>query len=399
MVFAFALVLVAIFRSTHTNVATMSRRDAPLSPTVADIAKNSSTPTILAVSTRGPSDDPSKKMMPIKGKPKSFPPLSSLVDAGLNGIPSGIRRDADVSWLLDWAVVGFPKCGTTTLMQSLNTPYDAAVVQKERCGLGNNDVAKLVWHLENDPFPKDPTIKRGIKCPKDLESKYTLINLAKYFPKTKIIVTVRHPILWFQSFYNFRAKNIFPRKMPPTTRAINGLQACRRSTDVCTYRANFHKFLARMGKTPLSSQEEMELLQPGWNMDEVVRSNAKVFLMHVSQLGDKNETRLNQFREDLRWFAGLDGEIRLESGKIVAEQVIQPEARRRMIDICSHKHDEVRQVLMKQARSASKWILRYFLSSPEVVVSSREHFVQLVRLWEFDPCDSDAFVKHNMTRW
>lgn len=150
-----------------------------------------------------------------------------------------------------------------------------------------------------------------------------------------------------------------------------------------------------MGKTPLSSEDELQLLQPGWKKNEVVPTKADLFLMHVSQLGDRNQTRLNRFREDLRFFLGLGGEIRIESGKIVAEEKIPPDVRKRMIDICSNEHNTVRQVLMKQARKASRWIINYLLNSPSVVVSSREFFIELVRLWEFDPCEQNS---NNMTR-
>lgn len=345
----------------------------------------------------------SMQIEPINGKPKSFPPLSRLIETSLDGTPSAMRRGVDVSWLLDFAVIGFPKCGTTTLMQSLNTPADAAVVQKERCGLGNDHIARLVWQLmEGDALPRDPTVKRGIKCPKNLESPSTLRNLAKYFPQAKLIVTVRHPVLWFQSFYNFRAKNIYPRKMPPTKRMIGGPGICRRAQNVCTDRAKFHKYLAHMAKTPLSSQEEIELLQPGWSRKEIVQTKAKLFLMHVSQLSDKNQTRLHQFREDLRSFTGLEGEIRIESGKIVTEQIIPPKVRKVFINVCSSEHDLVRQVLMKNARKASRWIINYLLKSPDVIVPEREYFIELVRQWELDPCEQNSsggmHMLSNMTR-
>lgn len=369
----------------------MSLRMAPVSATVGRAWEKMPPEGAVEESKIAQSDgfsDPTERM---HGTPKSFPPLSSLIETGLDGAPASVRRGVNVSSLLDFAVLGFPKCGTTTLMQSLDTPADAAVVQNERCGLGNDNVAKLVYQLvEGDSLPRDPTVKRGIKCPKDLESASALRNLAKYFPRTKLIVTVRHPVLWFQSFYNFRVKNTFSVRrqvMPPTKRMIGGQAICRRAQNVCTDRAKFHTYLAHMAKTPLSSLEEMELLQPGWNKNEIVRITAKLFLMDVSQLGDKNQTRLDKFREDLRSFTGLEGEVRIESAKIVAEEVIPQKIRKQMIDICSSENNLVRQVLMKHARKASKWIISYLLKSPDVVVSSRDHFIELIRLWEYDPCE------------
>ena len=42
---------------------------------------------------------------------------------------------------------------------------------------------------------------------------------------------------------------------------------------------------------------------------------------------------------------------------------------------------------MNVARKASLWIRRYFLSSPDVHVSSREHFEKLLERWMRDPCE------------
>lgn len=390
--FASALVLVAATGWIKTYKATLFIWDATAS---LEASARTSKDTLLEIGLEEfpeeQPDEPSKERPITKGKPSIFPPLPRLVEIGLNGKPSHIRGGVDVSWLLDFAVLGFPKCGTTTLMQSLNTPYDAAVAQDERCALGNNNPARLVWQLlEGDGLPKDPNIRRGIKCPKDLESVDTLKNLAEFFPKTKLIITVRHPVLWFQSFYNFRARNIFPRRMPPAERLIGGLAVCRRGHNVCTDRANFHRFLARLGKTPLSSKEELQLLPPGWNQKEVFRLESELFLIHVSQMGDKNSTRLDQFRQDLQSFAGLHGEIQLKNGKVAAEVNVTPQVQRNMIDICSTEHESLRQVLMKQAKKASIWIIDYLLKSPDVVVSSRKHFIDLVRQWKIDPCEQDS---------
>lgn len=190
--FASALVLVAAVGWIQSKTATLSPRAATLSGKVVTRTSKEKTPLLFGLFN-------SSKQARIEGKPDSFPPLSRLIETGLDGTPSAVRRGVEVDWLLDFAVLGFPKCGTTTLMQSLDTPDDAAVFQEERCALGNDNVARLVWQLlENDSLPRDPHFKRGIKCPKDLESPSALRNLAKYFPTTKLIVTVRHPVLWFE---------------------------------------------------------------------------------------------------------------------------------------------------------------------------------------------------------
>lgn len=58
------------------------------------------------------------------------------------------------------------------------------------------------------------------------------------------------------------------------------------------------------------------------------------------------------------------------------------------MNICDAKHDRLRAVLMDASRAASVWILKYFIASEDVVVSSREHFIQSLETWMDDPCDN-----------
>lgn len=63
-------------------------------------------------------------------EPTPRPPLASIVqDWNITGDPS---------WLLNLAVIGFPKCGTTTLMLHLESHPEVQMFTKERCDLGLN---------------------------------------------------------------------------------------------------------------------------------------------------------------------------------------------------------------------------------------------------------------------
>jgi hypothetical protein len=113
------------------------------------------------------------------------PPLESLVqDWHIVG---------DVSSLLNVAVVAFPKCGTSTLMEHLNTHPEIQMFTKERCDLGSHQETSVVRDLYNMPLDKPV---RGLKCPQQIESTAALESYQKYFPKTKLIVGTRHPVLW-----------------------------------------------------------------------------------------------------------------------------------------------------------------------------------------------------------
>jgi hypothetical protein len=74
--------------------------------------------------------------------------------------------------------------------------------------LGCNQQVKLIRDLYNmtrtvTEESSTQVVRRGIKCPGDLENTpLAMRNYEKFFPKTNYIVGIRHPVLWFESFYN-----------------------------------------------------------------------------------------------------------------------------------------------------------------------------------------------------
>lgn len=124
-------------------------------------------------------------------EPVPKPPFEAIVQ--------GWNVTGDASWLLDFAIVGFPKCGTSSLMFHLLRHPQVSTFEDERCEISYNQQVKLM----KDLYDKPPGSRRGIKCPMDLEStKLGMRNYDKYFPATDMIVGIRHPVLWFESFYN-----------------------------------------------------------------------------------------------------------------------------------------------------------------------------------------------------
>ncbi len=131
-------------------------------------------------------------------KSTSRPPLSSLIQ--------GWNVTGDVSWLLNYAIVGFPKCGTSTLMYhfagksneeiTTNNNKELYFYPHERCELAYNQQIRLIQDLYLQ-IPNTVAM-RGIKCPFNLENPMlSMINYKKYFPSTDFIVGIRHPILWY----------------------------------------------------------------------------------------------------------------------------------------------------------------------------------------------------------
>jgi len=108
--------------------------------------------------------------------------------------------------LLHFAIVGFPKTGTSTLMFYLrNHSQSIFMFPDERCELAWNQHVPLLKDIYKE---YQPNLQMGIKCPTNLEVDLALKNYKKFFPATKFIVGLRHPVRWFESFYNFRITNV-----------------------------------------------------------------------------------------------------------------------------------------------------------------------------------------------
>lgn len=308
------------------------------------------------------------------------PPLSALV--------KGDDVVGDVTWLLDFAIVGFPKCGTTTISRNLESV--ASLLVGERFDLVTNKTADLVESLYME-LPLGGNTKRGMKCPQDISSDNSLPNYARHFNRTNLIIGIRHPVLWFQSFYNFRVRNQPYKEMLHTDKLTRRCVAG--SQGICAWRANFHDFMSRLGKTPRSMEEEHLL---SLHLPPVPSPVGRVFLYELDQLGDSDAYRKAAFREDLRQFLGIEQQLpdmpHINTiGKLDFHPRLKRVGLKKMIDICEDQHLNIRTILMDKARRTSRWVLRFFLQSDEVTVSSREYLVELLKKWELDPCTNETY--------
>jgi hypothetical protein len=281
------------------------------------------------------------------------PPLGELVH--------GWNITGNVSFLMDFAIVGFPKTGTSSLMFYLEQ-YKSSIFtfRDERCELGWNQHVKLIREMHKEYLP---TRRMGIKCPGNLEVDLALSNYNRYFPTTKFIVGLRHPIPWFQSFYNFRVTNEFP--MPPAEKLIG--KCVRANQGVCTFRAQF--------------SEHLKKVEPWRN----------VFIYHVDQLQENPDGTI--FRRDLGKFLEVYEPLSkpliwVKPGQKGLDAERQQEIDGKKIDICHDRYQKLRAVLLKQAVESADWILNVFLSQSNVIVSNRPHFQRLLEDWHLDPCDS-----------
>lgn len=125
------------------------------------------------------------------------PPLSKLIDEDAGTIIG------DVSFLLDFAIVGHSKTATTQHMNWLADHPEVQMYHHEVHSLKNSRPAEFV-SLMYDLKPGSQ-YKRGYKAPNDIHYDQSMDALRKYWPDAGLIVGVRHPVKWFASYYNFNA--------------------------------------------------------------------------------------------------------------------------------------------------------------------------------------------------
>ena len=122
---------------------------------------------------------------------KTMPPLSSLVNDDNKII-------GDVQFLLDFAIIGIEKCGTSTLMVWLGNHPEMECPQVENYNLMNDNPGQLVRDLYS--MHPDQDLKRGYKNPIDIFYPWSSLKYIKdYWPKTKLLITLRHPVRYVSS--------------------------------------------------------------------------------------------------------------------------------------------------------------------------------------------------------
>jgi hypothetical protein len=119
------------------------------------------------------------------------PPLDRLVDAD-------DKITGNVDWLLDFAILGHAKCATSFVMNWLRQHERVQMSDREVCDLNNRRPAALVRQLYQD-LPAGADYLRGFKCPGHF-SREPLRYFRQYFPQTKLIVGLRHPVRWFERY-------------------------------------------------------------------------------------------------------------------------------------------------------------------------------------------------------
>jgi hypothetical protein len=300
--------------------------------------------------------------------------------------------------LLQFAIIGFGKCGTTSVLKWLQTHPEIAVLPVESYDLMHHQPEQLIEKLAQLPSNK----MKGYKSPVDVTLPHVLQYLAQYFPHAKLIVGVRHPVQWFESLYNFRLqqqRSPFSRStttLPPPDDLVGACVASARNT--CTYKGEFALFLRQLGKTkePHIVTEFERRMYRGAHLEPpntststeestMVVSNP-IFLYEMRELEDHPEIVSQALTDFLGLSTPLSAHIPILNQQkrypSLTDSATSDVAR---MDICEHRR--VRFELMRIARSSSVWIRNYFLAAPySSQIVTLPHFASYVKDWMVDPC-------------
>lgn len=309
---------------------------------------------------------------------RTVPPLRSLIRDKYEAVVG------DPQFLLDFAIIGLPKCGTSTMSKWIGLHPETLMSNNEMFQLSEGRPAGAVKHLYLLLKRSNGThYKQGYKSPYDISNKGNALGfIRQYFPKTRLIAGVRHPIKWLESFVNFRIQN---GAQFPSLDVLT--QTC--FTLLCTKTTNFHVFLAGLGKTNETALKGLDMnrmyaLVAGAKVPPPLPN--KIFLYDMDQLADQNKTRRTQFGKDLQHYLGLHEPMPDMVHENKGQVRNTTNTKQQGIDICDERHKNVRRELLKSGREASAWIRTYFLDAKDVHVSSREYLEEILASWALDPC-------------
>jgi hypothetical protein len=234
----------------------------------------------------------------------------------------------------------------------------------------------LMDALKNATNTTNPRVKRGIKCPFGLSTPMGIERLEDWFPHARVIFGLRHPVLYFQSFYNYRVLEVHKGKWNveyiPSPESFLTSDATP-WLGITMERPQFELVLEKLGKTKASQEPKTPF---------------KVFLYTLGQMEDDDEDRRARMRDTLGEFLELTSPIeplpQANRNRFVGEKGFNE-----TINICDSKHDVLRGVLVENGKKTQQWILEEFLSSPDVTVANAEHFRALVSEWGTDPCNKN----------
>jgi hypothetical protein len=298
---------------------------------------------------------------------------------------------------VDFGVIGFPKCGTTSLLELFENHNDTTIHSDEKCYKKGTEeqVKKLFAELDELPTRSNATL-RGFKCPTSIVNIDWLWKLKEYSEGTKFIIGIRHPVHWFESFYNFRVRKYheyqsmnvswYPYPPDPATLMRKDKKFVEFNTDTTRYEYS----LMQLGKTDLSASDISALGQR--NM-RVFMSPAPILIYVEEMLGD--DIQEEYFRSKLQSFLELEHPFQ-KVPKSNSAQASPLNNAKEIINICDEKHKIVRNQLVTNGRHTANWILNHFVKSSDVIIGGdAEYFRRVVESFAIDPCQRKNYTNSN----
>ena len=131
-------------------------------------------------------------------------------DASSSSVDGPVEKEEEANKMrkANFGIIGFPKTGTSFLLHALGNHPEVSMPTFETCKISKFDKLKkenifLIAAQQSEDERTSPT-RYGFKCPLMIRDTADLERFAPISNETRLVVGVRHPVLWFQSFYNFR---------------------------------------------------------------------------------------------------------------------------------------------------------------------------------------------------
>jgi len=265
------------------------------------------------------------------------------------------------------AIIGFAKCGTTAMADWLGQHPDIFIPKNEIIDLRfsskllHKRLGKLKGNFEGTLV--------GYKNPHDVQYENAIEFYRSNCPNTKLIVLVRHPVDWLESFFNYRVKKrerwaiLSPN---PNDLVLWDKQNPAKPTSGT---GSFHKYLKRLGKD---------------GKDPALKVSNPIYLLDMSQLKDNSNNNTHALARDLQDFLELDTPLALPIPHTNSIQTLSKKpSNYSLMDICHAENTKIHNAMMEVSSNASQWMLESFL--PFVRHWKMDEILH--QKWQRDPCE------------
>lgn len=350
--------------------------------------------SVSPIFSRYPVEDhdeaPATRVLPQSATSNDVSLPQSNYDATSYDVRDGSNRTG-----LDFAIIGFPKTGTTFLLDVLGQHPEIVMPPSEFCQIhsvtGANETLDWMQTVQSSSPSRSANFVYGIKCPSMVRNTNAIENLAEMSDKTRLVVGVRHPVKWFESFYNYRVWGHYQALHLNTTipTPFELTKGTNHWLDVSTALGRFDVYLRQLAKVTIAQHEIVQMLNNDQHQfwEKRISPNPfKVFIYTVEQLHDKNAARQQQFKLDLQEF------LRLKTPLMQFDQMPKGDSHQdssqyaEHLDICEPQFNNLRNQIVQDANRTSAWIIEKFIESNDVVVSGKDNFASILNKWSEDPC-------------